>query len=146
MTDTYQTLLVAIDGSDDSALVLQRALSVAHGQGERLHVLHVIEPLALAYGADVPIDVTDLQNNLIDQARDRINKMIAELPIPAEQVYVELGAIEKTIHVKVEELNADVVVMGSHMRGGWGMLLGSTARGVLPGSKCDVLAVKVGNK
>lgn len=146
MTDTYQTLLVAIDGSKDSALVLRRALNVAHGQGDRLHIIHVIEPLALAYGADVPIDVTELQNNLIDQARKNINEMIVDLPVSQEQIYVELGSIEKTIHAKAEDINADVIVMGSHMRGGWGLLLGSTARGVLPGSKCDVLAVKVGKK
>src|SRR5699024_12254647 len=100
ISNTYDTLLVAIDGSKDPALLLQRALSAAYGHGEPLHIIHVIEPLALAYGADVPIEVTELQNNLIDQARKNIDQMITNIPVATEQVYVELGSIEKTIHAK----------------------------------------------
>lgn len=139
----YHTLLIAIDGSPSSVKVLQRAVLLANNQAERLHVIHVIEPLALAYGADIPMDVTELQQNLIDQAKTTIYSLTENFPIPAEHVYVELGSIEKTIHEKVAELGADIIVMGSHMRGGWGILLGSTARGILPGSNCDVLAIKI---
>lgn len=145
MVEAYKTLLVAIDGSDDSIPVLERAMRLARGEEHRLHVIHVIEPLTLAYGADVPLDVTELQNNLIEQAQDNIARMTKDFPIPEDQIYVELGGIEKTIHQKVSDINAEIIVMGSHMRGGWALFLGSTARGVLPGSNCDVLAVKIGD-
>jgi len=139
----YQTLLVSIDGSASSTKVLQRAMQLADKAAQRLHVIHVIEPLALAYGADMPMDVTELQQNLINQARESICSLTSGFPIPEDQIYVELGSIEKTVHEKAAELEADVIVMGSHMRGGWGILLGSTARGMLPGCQCDVLAVKI---
>lgn len=139
----YQTLLIAIDGSESSVKVLQRAMLLAEHDAERLHVIHVIEPLALAYGADMPMDVTELQQNLITQARESICSLTSGFPIPEAQIYVELGSIEKSVHEKAAELKADIIVMGSHMRGGWGILLGSTARGMLPGSQCDVLAVKI---
>lgn len=139
----YNTLLIAIDGSPSSVKVLERAVLLANNQAKSLHVIHVIEPLALAYGADIPMDVTELQQNLIDQAKATIYSLTETFPIPPEQIYVELGSIEKTIHEKVADLDAEIIVMGSHMRGGWGILLGSTARGILPGSNCDVLAVKI---
>lgn len=141
--NAYQTLLIAIDGSESSAKVLQRAMLLAENDASRLHVIHVIEPLALAYGADMPMDVTELQQNLIHQAKESICSLTSGLPIPDEQIYVELGSIEKSVHEKAADLEADIIVMGSHMRGGWGILLGSTARGMLPGSQCDVLAVKI---
>src|SRR5699024_5013518 len=139
----YQTLLIAIDGSESSVKVLQRAMLLAENNAERLHVIHVIEPLALAYGADMPMDVTELQQNLINQAKESICSLTSGFPIPEAHIYVELGSIEKSVHEKAAELKADIIVMGSHMRGGWGILLGSTARGMLPGSQCDVLAVKI---
>src|SRR5690625_7375793 len=125
----YNTLLVAIDGSPSSVKVLQRAMQMAEQQAERLHVIHVIEPLALAYGADMPMDVTELQQNLIDQAKESISSLTRGFPIPEHQIHVELGSIEKAVHDKASDIQAEIIVMGSHMRGGWGILLGSTARG-----------------
>jgi universal stress protein A len=143
MDNDYRTVLVAIDCSEDSARVLARAAAVA-GAGARLHLIHVIEPLALAYGADVPMDVSDLQASLMDQARKAALEHARQFGIAPDQVHVELGAIEKTIQEKADQLAADLIVVGSHTRTGLALLLGSTARGLVPGAHCDVLAVKVG--
>ena len=143
MGGTYKDVLVAIDGSDESRCVLSRAAAIVDGSGGRLHLLHVIEPLALAYGADVPMDVTDLQASLMQQARENIDRYAAEFQVPPEQVHVELGSIEKTIQDKADMLGAELIVIGSHTRTGLALLLGSTARGVVPGAHCDVLAVKI---
>ena len=143
MGGTYKDVLVAIDGSDESRCVLSRAAAIVDGSGGRLHLLHVIEPLALAYGADVPMDVTDLQASLMQQARENIDRYAAEFHVPPAQVHVELGSIEKTIQDKADMLGAELIVIGSHTRTGLALLLGSTARGVVPGAHCDVLAVKI---
>ncbi|MEE4251371.1 MAG: universal stress protein [Alcanivoracaceae bacterium] len=142
MENDYRTLLVAIDCSEDSGLVLARAAAVA-GKGATLHLIHVIEPLALAYGADVPMDVSDLQSSLMDRARKTALEHAQRFAISPDQVYVELGSIEKTIQEKSDQLGADLIVVGSHTRSGLALLLGSTAKGLVPGAHCDVLAVKV---
>ena len=143
MTSPYRRILVAIDCSDESAQVLSRAAGVLSGNDGELHLVHVIEPLALAYGADVPMDVTDLQSGLMKQARDTADTYAGRYQIPAENVHVELGSIEKTILDQADKLDADLIVVGSHTRSGLALLLGSTARGLVPGAHCDVLAVKV---
>jgi universal stress protein A len=142
----YRRILVAIDCSDESAQVLSRAAGVLSGNDGELHLIHVIEPLALAYGADVPMDVTDLQSGLMKQARDTADTYAGRYQIPADNVHVELGSIEKTILDQADKLNADLIVVGSHTRSGLALLLGSTARGLVPGAHCDVLAVKVDQK
>lgn len=143
MTGKYQKILVAIDCTEDSTALLERAAALAEGHSAGLHLIHVIEPLALAYGADVPMDVTDLQSGLVDQARVSAQEYAERFGMDTNHVHVELGAIEKTIREKADHLGADVIVIGSHTRHGLALLLGSTARGVVPGAHCDVLAVKV---
>lgn len=146
MSARYRRILVAIDCTDDSSEVLDRAAALADGQQSGLHLIHVIEPLALAYGADVPMDVTDLQNGLMEQARQTALEYAGRYGIPDDQIHVELGAIERTIQEKADALEADLIVIGSHTRTGLAVLLGSTARGLVPGAHCDVLAVKIGGK
>ena len=146
MPSPYRRILVAIDCSDESAQVLSRAAGVLSGNDGELHLIHVIEPLALAYGADVPMDVTDLQSGLMQQARETADTYAGRYQIPADNVHVELGSIEKTILDQADKLNADLIVVGSHTRSGLALLLGSTARGLVPGAHCDVLAVKVDQK
>lgn len=146
MPSPYRRILVAIDCSDESAQVLSRAAGVLSGNDGELHLIHVIEPLALAYGADVPMDVTDLQSGLMQQARETADTYASRYQIPADNVHVELGSIEKTILDQADKLHTDLIVVGSHTRSGLALLLGSTARGLVPGAHCDVLAVKVDQK
>ena len=143
MTSPYRKVLVAIDCSDESAEVLSRAAGVQEGTDGELHLIHVIEPLALAYGADVPMDVTDLQSGLVKQARDTALEYAGHYRIPESRIHVELGSIEKTILDKADDIGADLIVVGSHTRSGLALLLGSTARGLVPVAHCDVLAVKM---
>lgn len=142
MVNDYRTVLVAIDCSEDSERVLTRAAAVA-GKDASLHLIHVIEPLALAYGADIPMDISELQGSLLERARNSALAHAECFGIPAKQVHVELGSIEKSIQGKADQLAADLIVVGCHTRTGLALLLGSTAKGLVPGAHCDVLAVKV---
>jgi universal stress protein A len=54
-----------------------------------------------------------------------------------------LGRPENEIHGLAEEINANLIVVGSHGRHGLALIFGSTANGVLHGAGCDVLAVRV---
>ncbi len=89
------------------------------------------------------MDVTDLQCGLMKQAREMADKYAGQYNIPEANVYVDMGSIEKTILDKADKIGADLIVVGSHTRSGLALLLGSTARGLVPGAHCDVLAVKV---
>lgn len=142
MVNDYRTVLVAIDCSEDSSRILARAAAVA-GKDANLHLIHVIEPLALAYGADIPMDISDLQSTLMERARNSALSHAERFSIHADHVHVELGSIERTIQGKADQLDADLIVVGCHTRTGLALLLGSTARGLVPGAHCDVLAVKV---
>lgn len=140
----YQTIVVAIDLSDESATVVERAVSIAENHGAKLHILHVVESLTLAYGGDIPMDFTDIQEQLQTQARQRLCQFASRYQVPEEQLHLLIGRAESQVHQLAEDLSADLIVVGSHGRHGLALLLGSTANGVLHGAECDVLAVRVG--
>ena len=140
----YKILLMAVDLSDESAKVAQRAKAMAEANGASLHIIHVIEPLSFAYGGDIPMDFSGIQEEIHQQAKQQLERFAAECNVAANQQHIVLGRPEVEIHSKAEEIDADLIVVGSHGRYGLALLMGSTANGVLHGASCDVLAVRVG--
>lgn len=141
----YKKILVAIDLSDDSAQIVLRALAVAGSSGAELHLIHVIEPLSFAYGGDIPMDFSGIQDEIHQQASAQLKRFGDLHQISHDNQHIVLGRPEAEVHAKAEEISADLIVIGSHGRHGLALLLGSTANGVLHGALCDVLAVRVGN-
>lgn len=142
----YNTLLMAVDLSDESATVADRARALAEANGATLHIIHVIEPLSFAYGGDIPMDFSGIQEEIHQQAKQQLASFAADRNIPESNQHIVLGRPEVEIHTMAEELGVDLIVVGSHGRYGLALLMGSTANGVLHGASCDVLAVRVGGK
>lgn len=142
----YNTILVAVDLSEEATEVAERAARIAAAQGAQLHVIHVIEPLSFAYGGDIPIDFSTIQDEIQQQAETQLHGLCKKLAVPSEHLHIVLGRPEAEIHSLAETLSAELIIVGSHGRHGFALLLGSTANGVLHGAKCDVLAMRVGKK
>jgi universal stress protein A len=140
----YRKILMAVDLSDDSAKVAERALAIAANNEAEVHIIHVIEPLSFAYGGDIPMDFSGIQDEIHQQATQQLARFSEEQGIAEERRHVVLGQPEVEIHALADEVSADLIVVGSHGRYGLALLMGSTANGVLHGATCDVLAVRVG--
>jgi universal stress protein A len=142
----YSALLVAVDLSDDSAQIAERASAIAESFGATLNIIHVIEPLSFAYGGDIPMDFSGIQEEIHQQATAQLSRFAESIGVPTDRQHIVLGRPEVEIHALAEELGTDLIVVGSHGRYGLALLMGSTANGVLHGATCDVLAVRVGKK
>jgi universal stress protein A len=140
---SYQHILLAVDLTEESQQVADKAVLLAQQGSSRLSLIHIIEPLSFAYGGDVPMDLSTIQEQLDEHAQKRLQEFAAQLPIEIDKVHVVSGHTESEIHRIAKEGAVDLIVVGSHGRHGLSLLLGSTANGVLHGAKCDVLAVRV---
>lgn len=140
----YQRILLAVDLTGESKLVAGSGTALATAFGAELHVIHVIEPLSLAYGGDIPMDLSSVQEQIHEQAKSHLAEFANGLGVPPERQYLIFGRPESEIHRVAETQKMDLIIVGSHGRHGLALLLGSTANGVLHGAKCDVLAVRVG--
>lgn len=145
MSEPYKHVMVAVDLTRDSGLVLERAVRIAErNQRARVSIMHTLEPLGFAYGGDIPMDLTSIQDQLDDHARERLAEVADPYDIPREDQHVVVGMPDAEIHRFASEHDVDLIVVGSHGRTGFALLLGSTSTGVLHGARCDVLAVRVG--
>lgn len=138
----YKHVLLATDLSPDTGIVVERARALADA-GATLTVVHVIEPLALAYGAEMPMDLGSLQEEISRQATHKLETLAQQVGIPADSCLLVTGTIEREILRIAGERGVDLVVIGSHSRRGLAALLGSTANAVLQHARCDVLAVRI---
>jgi universal stress protein A len=140
----YKKIVVAVDLSEDSAQVVSQAVAIGAKDEAEIHLIHVIEPLSFAYGGDIPMDFSGIQDEIQQQATQQLQRFADINNVDNDHHHIVLGRPEVEIHAKAEEVSADLIVVGSHGRHGLALLLGSTANGVLHGSNCDVLAVRVG--
>lgn len=140
----YQHILIAVDLTDECHPVVERALAIAASSGAKAALVHIVEPMAMAFGGDVPMDLSLLQQQQFDQARERLQSFAGRYPqLGAEQRHLAYGQPRQELHRLAEEQGCDLIVVGSHGRHGLALLLGSTANDVLHGAPCDVLAVRL---
>ncbi|WP_447592797.1 universal stress protein [Aquipseudomonas campi] len=142
---SYQHILIAVDLTEECDPVVQRALALATSEGNaKVSLAHVIEPMAMAFGGDVPMDLSLLQQQQFDQAREHLQRFANKHPqVTSEQCHLTYGQPRQELHRLAAEHGCDLIVVGSHGRHGLALLLGSTANDVLHGAPCDVLAVRL---
>lgn len=140
----YKNVLVTADFSDASKMVTDKAQEIGKETGANLHIIHVIEHSAVAYGGEfaIPLDA-NLEQSIEDNAATALGKIAEQLGIPEDRRYMEAGSVKYAVTEKAKEINADLIIVGTHGHHGLDLLLGSRANAILHGAKCDVLVVKI---
>jgi universal stress protein A len=140
----YRHIILGLDLHPDCDLtVARKAQELAKNFGAKLTVVHAVEHLnSYGIGQAYP-GVLDVEEELVKAATAELAKACEDLGIPKENQVVDVGSPKMVIFDLVEELNADLVVVGSHGRHGLELLLGSTANSVLHNASCDVLAIRI---
>ena len=143
--EKYKHILLAVDFAGEYKLVARRAVEMTVMYQAYLSILHVVDNLPIAdsvYGPVSPFE-GDLTEELVAASKNRMAKIAEEFSIPENRQWIEIGSPKLEIVRVAEETDADLIVVGSHGRHGFGLLLGSTANGVLHHATCDVLAVRL---
>lgn len=140
----FDRILVPTDGSDVAATAAARAVDLAAAVGADLLVLHVIDAEAIGFVEPSDLDLDEVRTSLRregERATDAVAELAREGGVPVETA-VRVGVPAETIRRVAVETGADLVVMGTHGRGGVGrFVLGSVTERVLRGSAIPVLAV-----
>ncbi|WP_426142637.1 universal stress protein [Pseudomonas sp. DWP3-1-2] len=144
MSHEYKHVLAAVDLTEECNAVMDRAREIADRNGATFSLVHIVEPMAMAFGGDVPMDLSQLQQQQFDQAKEKLAALRAQYPATRfGDAHLVYGQPRQEIHQLATKEKCDLIVIGSHGRHGLALLLGSTANDVLHGAPCDVLAVRL---
>lgn len=141
----FKTILFATDFSDCSDKAFEYAYALCKASGARMELMHTIdEPVDLRgfYVPHVSFDV--LYKEIEESAIKMMNEFCKEKFSATDNygVLVVPGVSHEEIIKQAVNLNADVIVMGTHGRSGLDhVLFGSTTEKVLRKSKIPVLSV-----
>ena len=127
----YQHILVGLDLSPESQQVANRVKELFASNKPHISLMHVQEPLSFAYGGDIPMDLSEVQGQLEEQAKKRLAEHSTELAIADGDQHVIVGQPAHELRCFARENEVDLIVVGSHGRHGLALLLGSTANGVM---------------
>lgn len=142
----YSNIIIAVDFSDSSKKVAERAKTIAAANGAEMTLIHATEYLSPLYFGDEPVPSPDwllLEDQLVDKAETSLQEFATEMAIENVPKIVLRGAPGHEIVVAARERGADLIVLGAHGRHGLQQLLGSTASSVVRHAPCDVLAVRL---
>ena len=145
---TYQKILVAVDLSSESEVVLQKAQLIADSSAE-IHLVYVQEPMDNVYVGIVPQSAAfsglgDLEAQLGEELKQKLTALGEYLGDPSDNLHILNGSPAHEIHRFAKDNDVQLIVIGTHGQKGLQLLLGSTANAVLHGAGCDVLSVRIG--
>ena len=141
----YHHILIAADFSENNEQVLEQAAMLAKEHNAQLSICHIVEDYPLtdfAYEPMISID-SEMREMLLESGKKQIAALADKLNIAEAQQWVEFGNPRHDIVKIANEHQVDLIILGSHGRHGWKLLLGSTANAVLHHSECDVLAIRL---
>ena len=152
------TLLAAVDPMHERDKpakldhhILELAEEIRAAVGGRIELVHAFDPSPVyAVSPDaMSFPITEPISEVVTSLRNEHNAALESLSsahkIPAEQTHLIEGSTRDVLINAVDELNADVVVIGAVARGAIKrMVLGSTAENVLDHIPSDLLIVKPG--
>jgi nucleotide-binding universal stress UspA family protein len=140
-------ILCPIDFSDASRHALEHAVVIAGWYRSRIVALHVGHPMILLSPL---VLFTDPPGAILPTEPDRqqLRQQLREWLVPAEKAGLETEALfdegnsVTRILERARSLPADLIVMGTHGRGGFErLILGSVTERILRKAKCPVLTV-----
>lgn len=137
-----RNILLATDFSECSARALNYALGIASRYESQLHLFHCIDPTP--YNLIEP----DAVQTASDDARRELERLASDLRREGRaknaevKVVVETGNLALALPHAVNDLDLDLIVVGTHGRTGWmKLVLGSVAEIFVNQASCPVLSV-----
>lgn len=141
----FERILVAVDFSEMTDAVVERASAVAELCGAELRLLHVAAPNPDFVGFEAGPDT--VRKHVAEELREEhraleaLAEFVSRSNVRAHPLMVR-GPTAKTIVEQARRFGADLVVVGSRTHGALHrLLMGSVAEGVLHESPVPVLVV-----
>jgi len=140
---SFKKVLIAIDGEPVAVRAAETGVDLAQALGAEVAFVHVVDA-SLAYSGDTGPPASELiaaakldAKRLVTALRQRLS------PHSSVLEFIQVGTPSEEIVKAAKEWSADLLVIGSHGRGGMQRaLLGSVAETVMRRAPCPLVVVR----
>lgn len=136
---SYQHILVAVDLSEDSKLLIDKAVSLAKPLGAEVSFVHIDVNYAELYTGLIDINLAETQHQAIQASQKQLQDFADHANFPIKHTLVGSGDLGSELCETIQEFNFDLVVCGHH-QDFWSKLLSST-RQLINCTPVDLLVV-----
>ncbi|PSU32884.1 universal stress protein [Photobacterium lutimaris] len=135
----YKHILVAIDLSDDSHVIVSKAAGLAKALDAKLSLIHIDVNYAELYTGLIDINLSDAQHRMADEAQKQLQALADKANYPVSHTLVGSGDLSEEICHAIDDMNIELVVCGHH-QDFWSKIL-SSAKQLINRSPVDMLMI-----
>ncbi len=139
----YKKILLVVDLDEHALIVGRQAAAVAKAFGSQVEALHVLEFVPVEPMGETLMPAVQIEEELLERARQRLGDIVAQLQLPGGQYWVETGSVKSEVIRVAREHGVDLIMLGCRERHGMSILVNLTEDTVLHSAPCDVLAVRL---
>jgi len=139
----YKKILVLLDLTDASEQIAAAGRDMAAYSNAAMVMLHVVEFVPAEPMGETLMPTVQIEEDLEQRAQVKLNELAARMGNSRMTTRVEAGNKKTEILRVAKEEAVDLIVLGSRVRHGLGILVNFTEDTVLHAAHCDVLAVRV---
>jgi universal stress protein A len=138
----YKKILLAVDVTEGSEQIAERARDIAARCGAEIILMHVVEYVPVEPMGEALLPAVQIEGELIERATRRIAELAQKMGLEKAERIVQAGNIKAELVRVATDRGVDLIVLGSRERHGLSIMFNQTEDTILHAAPCDVLAVR----
>jgi nucleotide-binding universal stress UspA family protein len=139
----YKIILCPVDFEENSLAALGHACRLADDMGATIHLLHILPILPMVSDEGMALDDKAAEAGASRRLKEIARRRLGKRPYELHTRITFPSDVTRAIVGVAGEIGADLIVMGTHGRGGLKhVLLGSVAEAVVRNATCPVLTLR----
>ncbi len=135
----YQHILVAVDLSEESEVLLKKAAGIAQRHEAKLSIIHVDVNFSDLYTGLIDVNMTSMQERVTNESHQALLQLAEKVDYPITEKLSGNGDLVQALSDAINKLGVDLLVTGHH-QDFWSKLMSST-RQVMNSINVDMLVV-----
>ncbi|EJP29073.1 universal stress family protein [Haemophilus sputorum HK 2154] len=135
----YKHILVAVDLSEESLVLLRKGAHIAEKFGAKLSLIHVDVNFSDLYTGLIDINMSSVQDSVIAETSKALNDLAGQITYPVTEKLNGTGDFSQVLEEAVDKHDVDLLITGHH-QDFWSKFMSST-RQLMNSVKVDMLVV-----
>lgn len=140
----YKHILVAVDLSEESLVLLRKGASLAEKCNAKLSVIHVDVNFSDLYTGLIDINMSSVQDSVSEETVKALEELSSKINYPVTERLNGSGDFSQVLEEAVEKYQVDLLVTGHH-QDFWSKFMSST-RQVMNSITVDMLVVPLSSE